>query len=38
MREEKISLGERDLGPGPLNAPSQAARQGASRPPARENV
>ena len=26
MREESVPLGERDPGPGPLNAPSQASR------------
>jgi hypothetical protein len=26
MREKAIPLGERDLGPGPLNSPSQAAK------------
>jgi NADH-quinone oxidoreductase subunit I len=30
MREAAIPLGERDLGPGPLNAPSQAAQRGHS--------
>ena len=27
LREENVPLTDRDLGPGPLNAPSQAARQ-----------
>jgi len=30
LREENIPLPERELGPGPLNAPSQAAKRGQS--------